>query len=65
MDFFAVPLPVSGALVITAAGVPTPLPADCRRTGIFDMIGELLLLTLLVGEHDDDVDDVDDADDEL
>lgn len=59
MDFFAVPLLVIGEE--TAVGVLPPLPADCRRTGIFDTIGELLLL--FVG--DDDVDEVDEADDDV
>jgi len=57
MDFFGVPF-ASGGGVETAV---KPLPADCRLTGIFDTIGELLKL-LLVG--DGEVDDVDDADDE-
>lgn len=68
MDFFGVPL-VSG--VETAAGTVTPQPLDdCRRTGIFDTMGELLLL--FVGDDDvqdvvdeaDDVDVDDDADDD-
>lgn len=70
IDFFAEPLLVSDMeTAVPPLLMILLLPADCRRTGIFDTIGELLLLMLLllplplfVG--DDDVDDVDEADDE-
>jgi len=55
MDFLVVPF-VSGVETAT-----TPLPADCRRTGIFDTIGELLMV-LFVGEGE--FEEVDDAEDE-